>query len=102
MPRMFMSVLASHRVVALRRDGGPARLLPARRASGQPGKRRKEDEVLNGQNRSADHTGDAAGDPQIGFPEAGQACAPEADAMALGRYARELRERVVHVEHLVM
>src|SRR5437763_3177070 len=96
-----MSVLSPQRVIALWRDLRPAGVLAFRDAFGEPGKRRQNDEVVDRQQDSADGAGERAGQAQICFPESGQARLPETPAVALGRDANELGERVVHMKHLV-
>src|ERR1044071_7628369 len=102
MPRIFMSVLAAHRVGAARRDGAPALAFARRGAFAEQREERQDEEVLDRENRSADDAGERAGDAEVGVPEPGQARAPQLRAVPLRRDADELRERVVHMKLLVV
>src|SRR5438067_7769790 len=101
MPRMFMSVLSPQRLVALRRDRDPAAVFVLRGALGEPRKWWKNDEVVDRQQNSADDAGQRAGETQVCLPHAGQPRLPDAPAVPFGSDADQLRERVVHMKHLV-
>src|SRR5258708_38499079 len=73
----FISILPLERTVARRRDRNPAMRLSPLGALGEPGEERQHDEILNGQNESANQARHRGGQPQIGLPQAAKAGAPE-------------------------
>src|SRR3954464_1913235 len=97
-----MSVLAAERLAGRVRAGIPPPGVTPPGALGQPCERRQEEEVLHGENGAADHAGERAGQAQVRLPQAAETRAPQARAMTLRGNANELRERVVHVKHLVV
>lgn len=96
------SVLPGQRVRYFLRDGRPPDRLSPRRTFGQPRKWRHENEVLHGYEDRPDDPRQRTREPQIGLPQTTEASAPQVTPMILRRDTRELRERVVHMERLVM
>src|SRR5260370_35952551 len=101
-PRILTSVLPFERIVALLRDRYPSLRLPALGAFREPGEKRKQDEVLDGQDEPAKQAGQRGRKPQVRFPQTAEPRAPQPPPVGFRRDPAELRKRVVHVKRLVV